>query len=102
MSEKSTKLAPRGKRAPTAAAKRAAGSRVGADDILPEYDFTGARPNKYAARYAQGTNLVLLDPDVAAVFPDAAAVNEALRALVGIAARTRGAAKRSRSPRRTA
>jgi hypothetical protein len=60
-----------------------------ADDLREEYDFTpeqlqqGVR-GKYAARYAQGTNLVPLDPDVAAVFPDAAAVNHALRALAGI------------------
>lgn len=106
MSEKSTKPARPAKaaagRAP-AGAKRARPGRVGPDDILPEYDFTGARPNPYAARYARGTNLVLLDPDVAAVFPDAVAVNDALRALVGIAARTRPAAKKaSRPPRRTA
>jgi hypothetical protein len=104
MSEKSTKPAPRGKAAAgkAAAAKRGRPARVGPDEILPEYDFTGARPNPYAVRYAQGTNLVLLDPDVAAVFPDAAAVNDALRALAGIAARTRAAAKASRPPRRTA
>ena len=54
------------------------------DDILPEYDFTRGRPNPYAERYAAGENLVKLDPDVAAVFPDARAVNHALRALAGI------------------
>ena len=43
------------------------------------------RIQSYAAAYAQGTNLILLDPDVAAVFPDAATVNEALRALMVIA-----------------
>ena len=65
------------------------------DDILPEYDFSNGRRNKYAARYAEGTNLVLLDPDVAKDFPDSKAVNEALRALSAIIRR------RSRS-RRTA
>ena len=57
---------------------------VGDDDILPEYDFSNGRRNKYAARYAEGTNLVLLDPDVAKDFPDSKAVNEALRALSAI------------------
>ncbi|HEX8450988.1 MAG TPA: hypothetical protein VF647_02765 [Longimicrobium sp.] len=63
--------------------------RSDADDLRAEYDFTpeqlheGVR-GKYAARYAEGTNLVPLDPDVAAVFPDAAAVNHALRALAAI------------------
>jgi hypothetical protein len=58
--------------------------QVDADEILPEYDFSGARPNKYASRYAAGSNVVVLDPDVAAVFPSAGEVNEALRALAGI------------------
>ena len=54
-------------------------------DMLPEYDFTGAVRGKYYERYRQGTNVVLLDPDVAEVFRDAAAVNEALRLLVSVA-----------------
>lgn len=54
------------------------------DEILPEYDFSNGRRNKYAARYAEGTNMVLLDPDVAKDFPDSKAVNEALRALSAI------------------
>jgi hypothetical protein len=54
------------------------------DEILPEYDFSDARPNKYAARYTAGSTVVVLEPDVAAVFPDAGQVNEALRALAGI------------------
>jgi hypothetical protein len=54
------------------------------DEILPEYSLKGAVRGKYAKRYAEGTNLVPLDPDVLAVFPDAAAVNSALRALAGI------------------
>jgi len=55
------------------------------DDILPEYDFTGAVRGKYDDRYRQGTNVVLLDPDVAAVFRDSTAVNDALRLLVSLA-----------------
>ena len=55
------------------------------DDMLPEYDFTGAVRGKYYERYRQGTNVVLLDPDVAAAFRDSAAVNDALRLLVSLA-----------------
>jgi hypothetical protein len=58
-----------------------------ADELLPEYDFRPGVRGKYAARYAEGTNVVLLDPDVAAAFPDSAAVNSALRALLEIARR---------------
>ena len=57
---------------------------VDRDDILAEYDFSRGRPNPYAQRYSASPNVVELDPDVAAVFPDARAVNQALRALVGI------------------
>lgn len=55
------------------------------NDMLPEYDFTGAVRGKYYERYRQGTNVVLLAPDVAEVFRDAAAVNDALRLLVSVA-----------------
>jgi len=47
-----------------------------------EYDFSKGVRGKYAQRYAEGTNVVLLEPDVAKEFPDAAAVNEALRRLL--------------------
>jgi hypothetical protein len=53
--------------------------------MLPEYDFTDAVRGKYFERYRAGTNVVLLDPDVAAVFPDSATVNRALRELVAVA-----------------
>lgn len=49
------------------------------EDMRPEYDFSAGERGKYAARYAQGTNLVKLDPDVYADFPTSEAVNEALR-----------------------
>jgi len=55
------------------------------DDLLPEYDFSGAVRSKYYERYRQGTNVVLLDPDIAAVFRDSAAVNDTLRLLVSLA-----------------
>ena len=48
------------------------------------YDFTGGVRGKYAERYAEGTNVVVLDPDVAQVFRDAESVNETLRAVVHI------------------
>lgn len=59
-------------------------SRIDTDEILPEYDFSRARPNKYAARFAGNSIAVVLDPDVAEMFPSAGEVNEALRALGGI------------------
>ncbi len=54
------------------------------DELREEYDFSqmkGVR-GKYAARYHEGTNLVLLAPDVAAAFPNSEIVNEALRRLL--------------------
>lgn len=54
------------------------------DEILPEYDFSNSRSNQYASRYAAGSTVVVLEPDVAAIFPNATEVNEALRALAGI------------------
>ncbi len=56
-------------------------STADADTMRPEYDFSSAVRGVTAARYAQGTNVVLLDPDVAQLFPDSRAVNEALRTL---------------------
>lgn len=56
----------------------------GLDEVLLEYDFRRSRPNKYAARYAKGSLVVTLDPDVAAVFPGAREANDALRALAGV------------------
>ena len=58
-----------------------------------EYDFSKGVRGKYAKRYAEGTNVVLLAPDVAAMFPDVESANEALRALVQIARRNGRKAK---------
>ena len=58
------------------------------DDLRPEYDFanmTGGVQGKYVDRYRSGTNVVLLEPDIAAAFPTAESVNEALRMLLNIA-----------------
>ncbi|NJM45556.1 MAG: hypothetical protein HC860_04740 [Alkalinema sp. RU_4_3] len=60
------------------------------DELRPEYDFskmTGGIRGKYVERYRAGTNLVLLDPDIAQAFPTDASVNEALRLLLQIAQR---------------
>jgi hypothetical protein len=52
-----------------------------------EYDFSGGIRGKHAALYKEGTNIVVIDPDVAKVFPDSVSVNEALRALLPIITR---------------
>jgi hypothetical protein len=53
-------------------------------EMLPEYDFSKGIRGKYAKRYAAGTNVVLLAPDVAKRFPDSQSVNRALRAFAKI------------------
>jgi hypothetical protein len=65
------------------------------DTMRPEYDFSKALRGVTAAKYAEGTNVVLLDPDVAEIFPDTRAVNEALRTIARL---TRAASKKP--PRR--
>jgi hypothetical protein len=52
-----------------------------------EYDFSNGVRGKYAKRFKEGTNIVVLVPEVAEIFPDSAAVNDALMALVQIAKR---------------
>ena len=71
---------------------------VDEDIMRPEYDFSRAVRGVSAARYAEGTNVVLLDPDVAEIFPDTRAVNEALRTMARL---TRGTLRR-RPRKRTA
>jgi hypothetical protein len=51
------------------------------DEMRPEYDFRDGVRGKYANRYAEGSNVVVLDPDVAEKFKTSKAVNEALRKL---------------------
>lgn len=58
------------------------------DELRPEYDFAqlkGGVRGKYTERYREGTNLVLLEPDVRLCFPTDEAVNEALRLLIKLA-----------------
>ena len=51
------------------------------DTMRPEYDFSEAKRGVTARRYAEGANVVEVSPEVLDVFPDGAAVNEALQAL---------------------
>lgn len=53
-------------------------------EMRAEYDFSGGVRGKYADRFREGTNVVVLDPDVAEAFPDAESVNRALRGLAKI------------------
>lgn len=66
------------------------------DTLRPEYDFSGAVRGSTAARYDRGANVVVIDPEVLDVFPDAKAVNEALCALAPVLRR-----QRNSSPPRT-
>jgi hypothetical protein len=54
------------------------------EEMRSRYDFSGGVRGKYARRYAEGTNVVVLDPDVAHLFPNSEAVNETLRAVAEI------------------
>ena len=58
------------------------------DEMRPEYDFSDGVRGKYYEAYKQSTNIIVLEPDVAEVFRDSAAVNEALRLLTKIAKST--------------
>jgi hypothetical protein len=49
------------------------------EDDIPEMELSGSVRGKYYERYMQGTNVVLLEPDIAQVFRDSAVVNQALR-----------------------
>lgn len=51
-------------------------------DLRDEYDFSGGERGKYAKRFAEGSNVVVLDPDVAKRFKDSVSVNEALRSFL--------------------
>ena len=53
-------------------------------DMLEEYDFSKGIKGKYAKRYEAGTNVVVIEPDVAKFFPDHESVNQALRSLTEI------------------
>ena len=59
-------------------------------DLLREYDFSRGVRGKYAHRCAKGTNVVVIDPDIAKYFPDHDAVNDSLRSLVSIIKKRKG------------
>ena len=63
---------------------RRASAREG---MRPEYDFSKGVRGKYAKKYAQGSNIIVLDPELAALFPDSRSVNEALRVIARLAKR---------------
>jgi len=74
------------------------GSRKAVDELRPEYrrsDFGKLVRGKYAARVAAETNIVVLEPKLAQAFPNAKAVNEALRGLLDVAATTARLTRRS-------
>ena len=54
-------------------------------DMLHEYNFSRGVRGKYSKRYAEGSNIIVLSPDVSAVFRDSISVNEALRSLMKVA-----------------
>ena len=66
-------------------------------DMRPEYDFSRAVRGLTAARYAQGSNIAVIDPEVLDVFPDGAKVNQALRALAPVLREQRRAVSKRRS-----
>ena len=68
-----------------------ANNQTAEPETRAEYDFTRGIRGKYARRYAQGANVVVLEADVAKVFPTAEAVNDSLRALAQIIHRQRKA-----------
>ena len=80
--------------------KSTATNRGDTGEILPEYDFSRASRNKYASRYAAGSVVVVLEPDVAAAFPSSGEANEALRALAGIIEKHRSATRRRAASKR--
>ncbi len=67
--------------------------------MRPEYDFSRAVRGVTAARYAQGANIAVIDPEVLDVFPDGTTVNQTLRALAPVLRRQRRSAPKRRSKR---
>ena len=65
--------------------------QIEVDEMRPEHDLRGGVRGKYYQQYKQGTNIVLLDSDVAAVFRDSEFVNQALRVLIKAASQIEAA-----------
>ena len=68
------------------------------DEMQPEYDFKGAVRGKYFRQYRSGTNLVLLEPDVAKAFTSAQAVNAGLRLVIQLNKIPNGRSSRRETP----
>lgn len=77
------------------------GSRKGRkedrDTMRPEYDFSRAVRGGTVVRYAEGANVVIIDPDLLDVFPNGNSVNQALRALAPVLRQTQRSGVRRRS-----
>lgn len=69
-------------------------NKRGDGPMRAEYDFSKGKRGKYASQFEKGTNLVVLAPEIAEVFPNSDAVNDALGELVKIARRARRAKSR--------
>lgn len=69
-------------------------------EMRKEYDFSNLRPNKYARKYAEGTNIVVIESDLAKIFPNSESVNTALRALVSAFPKAQLKGRRPKRPLR--
>lgn len=58
--------------------------KAGEWEMRAEYDFSDSRPNKYTQKFAEGTNIVVIEPDLVEFFPNTESVNNALRALASV------------------
>lgn len=65
-------------------------------EMLDEYDFSGGVRGKYYRRYTAGSNVVVIEPDLAKLFPDSRSVNRVLRSLVTLAEKSTKKKSRSR------
>lgn len=81
----------------TKKAKRTTNADPDRDTMRPEYDFSKGARGVTAKRYAEGTNVVVLDPELQPLFPTSAAVNDALRELAAIAKRANTVKRKRRS-----
>ena len=77
--------------------KKNIAAKAGEWEMRKEYDFSNVRPNKYAKKYTEGTNIVIIEPDLIKFFPDSESVNSALRALVSIFPKSRPKRKPKKS-----
>ena len=84
-------------RGPRAAAKennmKKPSAKAADREMQPEYDFSAGVRGRHFRRYQRGANVVVLEPDVARIFPTAETVNDSLRALAGIIRRQKALAK---------